>query len=113
MIESDEKGCEGGGMKSAVETCQDMRAALEEYSLEMDLINRLTLKDLIASHKRLREAASRDADAIRVEVEKARVNGHEEGKRYALEHDYISRERLKQVTLRELSELLADDATGG
>lgn len=86
---------------------------LEAYAEEMDLYGSLTLKSLIDSHRNLRQMALRDNEARREEMQRgfnAGFNaGFKQGEELATEHNYLSREALRCMTLAELSSILFED----
>jgi hypothetical protein len=84
-------------------------ALLESYAKEMGLYGALTLKDLIESHRRLRELSMRDNDARREELRRGYEAGFKQGEELAIKHNYLSREALRNMTLAELSSILFEE----
>lgn len=101
-------------LRRAAETFQDNEREnvlvsfdkkLDDYAKEIN-VDKLTLDDLICSHRRLREANQQNHQQWLEVLKKAREEAFDEAKKYALEHDFLSREKLKKMTLQELSKLL-------
>jgi len=75
----------------------------KQLSIDLDVDN------LIESHKRLREWNSKEHTDYLKHRETGFKQGYEEGKRLALEQDFISLERLEDMTLSEICSLIKDD----
>ena len=82
---------------------------LQEYGREMGLYGALTLKDLIDSHRNLRQMQMRDNEERRAEMQRGFDAGFKQGKEMATKHNYLSREALRGMTLAELSSILYED----
>ena len=81
---------------------------LNTYGQEMGLTDGLTLWELIESHRSLRNLNMKRQAAWREALADAHVCGLERGRAQALEHEFVSREKLKTMTLKEISNLLGD-----
>ena len=83
---------------------------IHRYSQEMKLAKdqAFSLKELIESHRRLREINHERQQSWLEELQLARERGHREGVEWATTHDYISREKLKAMTLLEIANWLEE-----
>lgn len=82
---------------------------LNTYGQEMGLADGLTLWELIESHRSLRDLNVKRRAAWHDALADARRRGLEEGRQQALENEFVSREKLKAMTLKELSDLLNEE----
>lgn len=85
-----------------------MNNTLLEYAKEIN-VERLTLEDLIKSHRRLRDMNKENHEVWRQELILAVDRAEKNAKSTALEYGWFSRERLKTMTLGELANLLVDE----
>lgn len=81
---------------------------LQEYADEMGIGN-LTLKELIKSHKHLREQNVTRQKAISEGYQFGYGQGIMKGRDYALKHNWISRGELKSIRLMDLMERLGEE----
>ena len=78
-----------------------LRADAKMYGLDM-----LNLTELIASHRRQREMIATTLTST--ELAKAREKGRQEAYEEAMKNDYIPIDRLREMTLGELTDLLKE-----
>lgn len=90
------------------QTNEDVECKLKEYSESIGRYFVMTLDELIDSHRSLRDFRKQKHSEWLEELNLARERGFNEGKKKALEEDYISREALKSMKLSDLMELLND-----
>lgn len=83
-----------------------MNTSIEQYSNEIGLKEAMTMEELIQSHRNLRQLNSNKQKDWLDAIEKARNMGFENGKREALEQNFISRKTLKAMTIQQLIEWL-------
>ncbi len=81
---------------------------LEQYSQEIGLFNGFTVESLIDSHRRLRIINSQTHAERMAELEAARAFGMEQGRQMILHGQYIEVEKLRSMTMQELTEFLYD-----
>jgi hypothetical protein len=86
-------------------TNSEMQDQLNQYALEMG-VEEFTLARLINSHRYLRGLKLVLFEARQDAIEKSRKTVYEDAKRYALENDWISVEKIKGMKMSELAELL-------
>ena len=91
------------------ERMDELVGLLRSYADELE-VNRVTVGELIDSHRRLREQNRIHQEEWDQVLKDARERGHEEGKRVVMEEDYISRQRRKGMTLREIVEWLNEES---
>ena len=84
------------------------RKRLAAYARELD-IESLSLEGLIESHRRLRSMNIEITEERRRTMDEAYKHGKEEGRKEALEKEYVSLERLSEMTLSEIVGLLMGD----
>lgn len=84
---------------------------LHRYSQELKLAKdqTLTIKELIESHRRVKEINWDYHQHWLNELKQARERGYIEGIERATEYEYVSREKLKTMTLKEITDLLYED----
>jgi len=80
--------------------------SLEDYSKEIGLREAMTLDALIESHRHLRTLNLEFNDQWRKELTKGYERGCAEGKTLAMEQDFLSIDRLRTMTIGELSVLI-------
>jgi len=80
---------------------------IDEYAKEIG-VQGLTLNQLINSHRDLRKLYWGYFSKEREIFNTARERGHEEGKRLALEMDFISVQKLAKMTMLEVLNLIDD-----
>ena len=85
---------------------EDVDSKLKEYSESMSRCFVISLDELIESHRSLREFRKTKHQEWLNILHEARKRGFEEGKQQALEYNYIDREKLKEMTINQLMELL-------
>lgn len=83
--------------------------ALAEYSQEIGLRETMTLRNLIDSHRTLRNISLKDVKEKMNEVEAARKRAYADAKECATTYDWFSKERLKGLTIGELVQLLYEE----
>jgi hypothetical protein len=81
-----------------------MRDLLKEYAEELGIS--LSLESLIEAHRVLRERALRTNEAMRREMDQAREHARQQAEEEAKKYGWFSAERLRAMTLGELTELL-------
>lgn len=83
---------------------------LHRYSQKLGLAKdqAFTIKSLIESHREVKEINWDYHQTWLDELKKARERGHIEGVEWATTHDYISREKLKSMTLLEIASWLEE-----
>lgn len=81
---------------------------LAKYAKEMD-IESLSLGGLIESHRRLRSMNIEISEERRRIMDEAYEHGRKEGRKEALVKEYVSLERLSEMTLSEIVGLLMRD----
>lgn len=82
---------------------------LNRYGQELGLTDGLTLWELIESHRSLRDLNVKRQATWLDALADARKRGLERGRARALEHEFVSREKLKAMTIKELSDLLNEE----
>jgi hypothetical protein len=82
---------------------------LNAYGQELGLTDGLTLWELIESHRSLRDLNVKRQATWHEALADARKRGLERGRAQALEHEFVSREKLKAMTIKELSDLLNEE----
>ena len=82
---------------------------LNKYGQEIGLTDGLTLAELIESHRTLRELNKKHQDTWLEALVDARQRGLEEGRAMAVQYEFISREKLKGMTLKEISDFLREE----
>ena len=85
-----------------------LRDKLTSYGSEFNNKD-LTLDQLIDAHRSLREHRLKTDAITKAEIEKERQRGEENGRQFALENNWFSRERLREIRVGELVNLLADE----
>jgi hypothetical protein len=81
---------------------------LEVYSRELDLSFPFTVESLIEAHRRLRTENAKTWDERRAEMQQARDWAAADTRKYCLANEFISVERLKSMTLAELTGLISN-----
>lgn len=83
---------------------------LNDYSKKLGLqLGDFTVKSLIESHQSLRQHHQDWHEWWLSELRAARERGLKEGRERALEFEYIEREKLKAMTLKEIADLLYEE----
>lgn len=80
---------------------------IKQYGKTFD-VPFLTVDDLIKSHHNLREMSVEFNDDRRRVMAKIAEDGREYIFQYAIQNDYVPREKLKNMTIAELVEFLTD-----
>lgn len=83
----------------------DTKTALRKYAKEIG-IESISLEHLIESHRHLRSLNLEKSNEWRKELDAARERGLEEGRKHAMENEFISVERLRSMALVELCALI-------
>lgn len=81
---------------------------LIEYSESLGLFQRMTVSDLIRSHKTLRSMNVDVAEERRRLVQEAAERAYQDAYHYAINNKYIKVSDLAAMTLGELCDMLAD-----
>jgi hypothetical protein len=82
---------------------------LNKYGQEIGLADGLTLTELIESHRTLRELNKKHQATWLEALVAARQQGLEEGRSMAVRYEFISREKLKDMTLKDISDFLREE----
>lgn len=82
---------------------------LNKYGQEIGLTGGLPLRELIESHRSLRELNKKHQATWLETLVAARLQGLEEGRSMAVRYEFISREKLKGMTLKEISDFLREE----
>lgn len=99
-----------GRVLLAVDAEFSNKSPIRQYAVEIDVPS-LTLESLISSHRRLREANAVAEEDRRAALAEAAQRGTDLAKQEALKNGWFSRERLKSMTLAELSQLLNEEGS--
>jgi len=83
----------------------EMQKKLAGYAKEMGMGN-ITLDELISSHKDLRARNSRSHKELIEEIKQAREHAAAQTAKDLTERGWLSIERLKEMTLCEISEMI-------
>ena len=83
-----------------------MNNLLKNYSEEIGLYNEMTIEALIESHRHLRNLNQIHHKEWLKELEKGREIGRIQAEIFVKEHEWISVERLKSMTVAELVNFL-------
>jgi hypothetical protein len=94
-------------IKGKTMTDQMDNVLLKLYADEIGIDN-LTLQELINSHRQLRATIKNTAEKRKEAVAKGYEYGKELGRDFALEHNWISREKLEKMSIIELVEMLQE-----
>jgi len=86
----------------------EARRRLRAYAKELGLDHELSLESLIDSHRHLRSLNTGHLKDWRATLDDARARGLAEGRQEALENEYISVERLKSMSVKDLCDFLSD-----
>lgn len=79
---------------------------LAAYAAELG-VSILTIDDFIDSHRHLRSMNMEKSNAIREAVDEERIRAYADAEAYALKHDWISMDRLKTMSVKELVDFLS------
>lgn len=81
---------------------------IESYAEELNIPKRLTLEMLINSHRYLRNNAIKSDEQLSKELNKIREIAKEDARKLVLNHEYISVEKLKRLSIAELMDEISD-----
>lgn len=87
---------------------QQIQEEIDRYSEELDLIGKMSITELIDSHRHLRELNKVRHEDWLAQVHEAKAWAAEQARQHALEYNYISRETLRGMTLLQLCEILEE-----
>lgn len=76
------------------------------YSKEIGLWDPMSIDSLIDSHRKLRQANAQTWDERQAEMQKAREYAAADARKWVTEHEYVSVERLRTMTLTQIVELI-------
>lgn len=82
---------------------------LNEYSKEIGLYEEMTLEDLISSHRKLRARSMQRHEEWLDELAKGREIGKQQGLEQVTFGDFIAKDKLKQMTLKEICEYIGTE----
>lgn len=70
---------------------------------------RMTLSDLIRSHSHLRSLNLENNEQLIKNAQEARNRAYNQAYEYALQHEFISVERLRKMTMQEIANLIGEE----
>lgn len=88
---------------------QQMQREIDDYANEMGIKSGMSLKQLIDSHRNLRAQAIKSNKEVQAEMQKARQHATDMTVKELKEQGWFSVERLREMTLAELSEFIRID----